>query len=197
VQAERRLPGGRLKAEELFGPIQAALTAKFGEGKWILATAGSSPYLNHALIAEKGADPAEVRRVAAAAARTVPRVVRVYTREQLLDGAATADTIARRISKSYHAQRSGDLEIVLEPYWLRSSAGTTHGTPYVYDAHIPLILMGPGIAPGAYHGAATLNDLAPTVATLLGVATPGGSAGRVLSEALAPVAAPSRPRGTR
>lgn len=197
VQAERRLPGGRLKAEELFGPIQAALSAKFGEGKWILATAGSSPYLSQALIAEKGVAPAEVRKVAAAAALTVPRVVRVYTREQLLDGAATADTIARRISKSYHPQRSGDLEIVLEPYWLRSSAGTTHGTPYVYDAHIPLILMGPGIVPGAYHGAATLNDLAPTVATLLGVASPGGSAGRVLSEALAPAPAPARSRGTR
>jgi hypothetical protein len=197
VQAERKLPGGRLKADELFGPIQAALTAKFGEGKWIVATAGSSPYLNHALIAEKGIEPADVRKVAAAAALTVPRVIRVYTREQLLDGSATADTIARRISKSYHPQRSGDLEIVLEPYWLRSSAGTTHGTPYVYDAHIPLILMGPGIVPGAYHRAADLNDLAPTVATLLGVATPGGSAGRVLSEALAAGPAPARARGTR
>jgi hypothetical protein len=197
VQAERKLPGGRLKADELFGPIQAALTARYGEGKWILATAGSSPYLNHALMAEKGVDPAEARKVAAEAARTAPRVVRAYTREQLLDGAVTADVIARRISKSYQPQRSGDLEIVLEPYWLRSSAGTTHGTPYVYDAHIPLILMGPGIVPGAYHGAATLNDLAPTVATLLGVATPGGSAGRVLTEALAPAPGPARPRGTQ
>ena len=197
VQAERKMPGGRMKADELFGPVQAALTARFGEGKWILATAGSSPYLNHALIAEKGLDPTDVRKVAAAAALTVPRVVRVYTREQLLDGAATADTIARRISKSYHPQRSGDLEIVLEPYWLRSSAGTTHGTPYDYDAHIPLILMGPRIVPGAYHTAATMNDLAPTVAALLGIATPAGSDGRVLSEAVAPPAAPARPRGTR
>ena len=95
-----------MKADELFGPVQAALTARFGEGKWILATAGSSPYLNHALIAEKGLDPSDVRKVAAAAALTVPRVVRVYTREQLLDGAATADTIARRISKSCVSMRS-------------------------------------------------------------------------------------------
>jgi predicted AlkP superfamily pyrophosphatase or phosphodiesterase len=197
VQAERKLPGGRLKAEELFGPIEAALSARFGEGKWIVATAGSSPYLNHALIAEKGADPVEVRKVAAAAALTVPRVARVYTREQLLEGSSTADTIGRRISRSYQAQRSGDLEILLDPYWLRSSAGTTHGTPYVYDAHIPLILMGPGVVPGAYHASATLNDLAPTVATLLGLATPGGSAGRVLAEALAPPPAPARPRGTQ
>lgn len=196
VQQQRRLPGGRLKSEELFGPITAALTAKYGEGRWILATAGSSPYLNHALIAEKGLDPAEVRRLAAAAAAGAPRVARVYTREQLVAGETMPDWIGRRVARSYHLQRSGDLEIVLDPYWLRSSNGTTHGTPYGYDAHIPLLLMGPGIRPGAYHATVALNDLAPTLATLVGVATPGGSSGRVLSEALAAEPAQARPRGT-
>ena len=69
VQQQRKLPGGRMKQEELFGPIIAALAGKYGEGKWILATAGTSPYLNHPLIAEKGLDPAEVRRVAAVGGR--------------------------------------------------------------------------------------------------------------------------------
>jgi hypothetical protein len=150
VQQQRKLPGGRMKSEELFGPITAALTAKYGEGKWILATAGTSPYLNHALIAEKGLDPSEVRRVAAVAASAVPHVARVYTREQLLSGEVSADLIGRRVARGYNLQRSGDLEIVLDAYWLRTSAGTTHGTPYSYDAHIPLVLMGPGIKPGAY-----------------------------------------------
>jgi arylsulfatase A-like enzyme len=86
---------------------------------------------------------------------------------------------------------------VLEPFWLRSSNGTTHGTPYSYDAHIPLVLMGPGIKAGTYHAAAALNDLAPTLATLLGIETPSGSSGRVLAEALAPMTAPGRPRGTQ
>ena len=98
VQQERKLPGGRLKPDELFGPITAALTAKYGEGKWILATAGTSPYLNHALIAEKGLDPAEVRRVAAVAASAIPHVARVYTRDQLLTGEVPPDQIGRRIS---------------------------------------------------------------------------------------------------
>ena len=197
VQQQRKLPGGRMKSEDLFGPIAAALTAKYGEGKWILATAGTSPYLNHPLISQKGLDPSEVRRVAAAAASAVPHVARVYTREQLLSGEVSADLIGRRIARSYNLQRSGDLEIVLDAYWLRGSAGTTHGTPYSYDAHIPLVLMGPGIKPGAYSMTSALNDLAPTVATLLGVENPSGSSGRVLVEALAPVGAPARPRGTQ
>lgn len=197
VQRERKLPGGRITSDELFGPIAAALTAKYGEGKWIQGTAGSSPYLDHALIAGKALDPAEVRRVAAAAAAAVPHVARVYTREQIIAGQVAPDVIGRRIAQSYHLQRSGDLEIVLDPYWLRGSAGTTHGTPYSYDAHIPLLLMGPGIRPGVYHGTVALNDVAPTLAALLGIENPSGADGRVLTEALAPRALPARPRGTR
>jgi predicted AlkP superfamily pyrophosphatase or phosphodiesterase len=188
LQQARRLPGGRLKGEELFTPIEDALRARFGEGKWILSTAGTSPYLNHVLIAEKKLDPAEVRRVAAVAAQSAPHVARVYTREQLLSGEVAPDTIGRRVLRGYNLTRSGDLEIVLEPYWMRAGSGTTHGTPYAYDAHIPLVFMGPGIRPGRYDATVALNDLAPTVATLLAIQTPSGSQGRVLNEILLPVA---------
>ena len=84
--SERGLPGGRMTTKDLFDPIQLALAARFGAGKWLMATAGSSPYLNYELIDKLQLDPAEVRRVAAAAAVKVPHVARVYTRDQLLRG---------------------------------------------------------------------------------------------------------------
>lgn len=190
---ERSLPGGRLTSKELFDPIQLALAARFGEGKWILGTAGSSPYLNYALMETLQLDPSEVRRVAADAAAKIPRVARVYTRDQLLRGQVPNDRIGTRVVRSYNAQRSGDLEIILEPYWMRQATGTTHGTPYSYDAHIPLILMGRRIKAGEYSQAVALNDLAPTISTLVGVEMPAASSGRVLTEVLRPVeAAPSR-----
>jgi len=189
LQQSRHLPGGRYKGEDLFNPIQDALTAKYGAGKWIVATAGTSPYLNDALIAEKKLDPVEVRKVAAAAAATAPRVARVYTRDQILAGQIPNDVIGRRIMRGEHLTRSGDIEVILDPYWMRAGGGTTHGTPYAYDAHIPLVFMGPGIKAGHYDGNVALNDLAPTLATMLSVETPGGSQGRVLTEMLAPAPA--------
>jgi hypothetical protein len=181
---ERSLPGGRMTNKELFDPIEQALTLRFGEGTWFLATAGSSPYLNYALIAQKQLDPTEVRRVAAAAAMRVPHVARVYTRDQLLRAEVANDLIGSRVLRGFNAQRSGDLEIILDPYWMRQATGTTHGTPYNYDAHIPLILMGRGVKPGKYAGRVALNDLAPTLAALIDVDAPAASAGRVLTEAL-------------
>jgi hypothetical protein len=185
-QAARRMLGGRMTSQDLFGPIEAALDARFGEGTWIRGTAGSSTYLSRALIREKQLDPVRVREVAAAAAREVPHVARVFTREQLLAGEVPNEPALQRVVRSYNEIRSGDLEILLEPFWMRSGSGTTHGTPYIYDTHIPLIFAGSGIAPGRYHDHAALNDLAPTLSTMLSVEIPSGSAGRVLGEILVP-----------
>ena len=192
----RGLPGGRMTTRALFDPIQQALTARFGEGRWLMATAGSSPYLNYELIEKLNLDVADVRAVAAAAATKVPHVVRVYTRDQLLRGDVPNDRIGSRVLRGFNPQRSGDLEILLEPYWMRQATGTTHGTPYNYDAHIPLILMGRRVRAGEYSDDVALNDLAPTLATLLGVEIPAGSVGRVLTEALRP-AVPERSGITR
>jgi arylsulfatase A-like enzyme len=187
---DRSLPGGRLTNKELFDPIQRALAGRYGEGKWVLGTAGSSPYLNYEQMDKLQLDPVDVRRVAAAAAATVPHVSRVYTRDQLLRGEVPNDRIGSRVLRGFNAQRSGDLEIIFEPYWMRQAQGTTHGTPYNYDAHIPLILMGRRIKYGEYSDHVALNDLAPTLATILGVEIPAGSSGRVLTEALRPSPAP-------
>jgi arylsulfatase A-like enzyme len=182
--ATRSMPGGRIANKELFGAIQTGLEAKYGPGEWLASTAGSSPYLNYGLIAEKKLNAEEVRRVAADAALAVPHVTRVYTRDQLLRGDVGDDRIGRRVVRGFNVQRSGDLEIILEPFWMRATSGTTHGTPYNYDAHIPLVLMGPPIKPGVYSDPVALNDLAPTLATILNVQPPSGSSGRVLTEAI-------------
>jgi hypothetical protein len=182
--SQRSLPGGRMTNKELFGAIEQALSQRFGEGQWLMATAGSSPYLNYTLIKQRQLDEADVRRVAASAAMAVPHVARVYTRDQLLRGDVAADVIGRRVVRGFNAQRSGDLEIILEPFWMRQATGTTHGSPYNYDAHIPLILMGHSVKRGAYRDHVALNDLAPTLAALIDVDAPSGSSGRVLTEAI-------------
>jgi len=74
--------------------------------------------------------------------------------------------------------------VITEPYYMYAAKGTTHGAPFHYDAQVPVILMGAGIKPGRYHRAAAVNDIAPTLATLLDVAVPSGSMGRVLDECL-------------
>jgi predicted AlkP superfamily pyrophosphatase or phosphodiesterase len=81
--------------------------------------------------------------------------------------------------------------MVPKPYWLMDSTpmgktrpyGTGHGTPYNYDQHVPILLMGYGIRPGEYYREVTPADIAPTLAALCGI-TLASRDGHVLAEAL-------------
>jgi arylsulfatase A-like enzyme len=65
-----------------------------------------------------------------------------------------------------------------------TGTGTGHASPYSYDTHVPVIFMGTGVRAGQYNEAAAVNDIAPTLATMLEIETPSGSVGRVLTEIL-------------
>ena len=184
VNAQRRMPGGRMPSGEITKAIQTALAKKYGEGNWITNSAEYAVYLNLDLIAQKNLDRAEVNRTAAAAALNLPHVFRVYTREQLMGGAALDDIVGRRVMNGYYVRRGPDVEVLLEPYWIFSQTGASHGTTFDYDTHVPVIFMSRGIRAGEYDGNIIPNDIAPTLATMLAIETPSGSVGRVLTEML-------------
>ncbi len=184
VSVERKMPGGRFGAKAVEKAMQAALEKKYGPGEWISGAFESANYLNLNLIREKKLDEAEVERTVSEALSVMPHVFRVYTRNQLLSGNVREDSVGKRVSNGFYPSRSGDIFVQLEPYWLfgGGKSGTTHGTTFGYDTHVPVIFMGPGIKPGKYYGAVAVNDIAPTLATMLGVEIPSGSVGRVLAE---------------
>jgi arylsulfatase A-like enzyme len=182
INQARKMPGGRMPPGIVRDSVQAALTKKYGEGKWIIGPSEHSLYLNLDLIREKKLDRAEVDQAAADAVRPISHVFRVYTREQLSSGAIQNDQVGRRVMNGYFERRSADVFLVLDPYWMFGAHGTTHGSPHGYDAHVPVIFMGPGIKAGRFDESIAVNDVAPTLATLLGIETPSGSVGRTLAE---------------
>ena len=185
VNEKRHMPGGRLSAEKMSLLINAALDQKFGPGagKWLVPGASPVlPYLNQALIAARKLDPETVERIAAQAARGLPHIARVYTRHDIEQGRMQKDEIGAAIDHSYFGGRSSDLYILPEAYYLFEQAGTSHGTPYDYDTHVPLIFFGKGITAGSYARKVAINDVAPTLSSILEVATPSGSVGQILPE---------------
>ena len=47
----------------------------------------------------------------------------------------------------------------------------------IYDAHVPIVLLGAGIKAGRYNMRVAVNDIATTLATMLDVEPPSGSWG--------------------
>jgi hypothetical protein len=184
VNVERKMPGGRLQSGVLRKAVEAALTDKYGAGQWLLNPSDAALYFNQDLIRQKKLDPAAVERTAAEAAWHTPHVFRVYRGDLMASGVAMEDQVGRRVLNGFYAPRSPDLYVLFEPYWLFGAKGTTHGTTFSYDAHVPVIFMGPGIKPGRFNQQISVNDVAPTLATYLDIETPSGSVGRCLAEIL-------------
>jgi hypothetical protein len=86
------------------------------------------------------------------------------------------------MARGFFAERSGDVYILMKPYVVYAGAGTNHGTPYSYDSHVPLIFYGWKVKPGSYTGRTGISDVAPTLAFILGVETPSGNVGHILSQ---------------
>jgi predicted AlkP superfamily pyrophosphatase or phosphodiesterase len=181
----RKLSAGRMSENAIATAIDKHLDKLYGEADWVIGKSGPLPYLDHQLITKRKLDPVEVRRKAAQTLRDLPHVLRVYTFDELASGRALVDHIDRRVANGFHAQRAADLFVVLEPYWMFSSSGTTHGSPHQYDAHVPLVFLGRGVKPGHHYGTVAINDIAPTLAAILGIEPPPGATGRVLQDALA------------
>ncbi len=100
----------------------------------------------------------------------------------------------RRIWEGTRASASGDIQIVTaEPDY--AGGGLSHAGPWDYVQRVPLFFYGPGRVPplGRVDRSATLADIAPTQAALLGFDFEAPD-GHVLKSALAPTTGQDPPR---
>jgi arylsulfatase A-like enzyme len=145
---------------------------------------GGEIYLSREALASKNVPIDLGAAVITEALRTLPEVAAAYTAEEIKELSPTT-TLERRVKNGYREERSGDALVVLRPYLIEGDElqGTTHGSPYDYDAHVPLLICGPGIRPGIYDRPVSPADLVPTLAALLGITDSVRTDGKVLFQA--------------
>lgn len=184
---EHRLGLGRVsKTTALADVIEQALSDAFGQDEWLEHVTHFYINLNLSTIKKHHVERATVEAVAAEAVVSVPGVLAAFTRTQLLTGNLPHTPLARKASNSFNSRRSGDVFLILDPYAVPVSEDThtAHGSPWSYDAQVPLVLWGKAFKPGVYTTRAQPIDLAATLAAALALSQPSGSEGRPLVEAL-------------
>ena len=187
--AERGLQAGRHDAPRFMLDANEALQKRFGTTRQLaVAFVNPSIYLDLEAVAELGLDITAVEQALAGQLTKVPGIRSATTRSDLLAGRFPDTAEARSVLASFHPRRSGNVLLVPEPFWYlsgdRYGSAATHGSPYAYDAHVPLMVAGPGVGKGIVHKPIALRDLAPTISAYLGIAPPSGSVGAVLAEML-------------
>jgi len=184
LSAARGLDARRLGLKKVLADAEAYLRAVYdphagpdSKTKWIESQTGQWVYLNHRLIESRRLDTGEVTRTLADFLAKQYGIARTFTRAELAREPDAYDAIGRRMRKAYHPDRSGDVAVILKPYWLAADplypTGTSHGTPYSYDTHVPLLVFGPNVKPGIHREEVVPAMIAAIFAKALGISAPG------------------------
>ena len=183
------IPAGNINLSDFpDDSVNARLTARFGVGSELIS-AIEWPYLslNHDLIAEQGLNSVEVAEAIAAELESIPGIFDALTTREM-NAVDKADYV-KFAANNYAEGRSGDIHLVVNPHWFVAdfdglSVASTHGSPWAYDRHVPIIFVGKGIPAARVDRAVSTTDVAPTVSALLNIGAPSGTTGHVLTEAI-------------
>ncbi len=170
--------------------LREKLGVKPGGPSLVAAVIESQVYLRNDHPALKGAAFVEAQRLTRDWLLSQPRVAAAITREQILSGGLNGP-LDRALRLSFHPRRSGDVLYCLEPYDIQGTIAATHGSPWDYDTHVPLLVLKQGqtsagvrVPAGRFRRRVSPACIAPTLAELLHVPPPGGCVEEPLFELL-------------
>jgi predicted AlkP superfamily pyrophosphatase or phosphodiesterase len=180
-----RIPAGVFPESSTEEALEKSLAAALGvSGDFIHEISNQQIWLNWGAIADLDVEPDHVASVIIEYLRMQPGVYDAFTREELMM-LPEEYPYAAETRRGFHPKRSGDIIFQLDPGWhsddkLFSKGGTTHGSPYAYDTHVPLLWYGWKVKPGVTFAPVDITDIAPTLAAMLRIMEPNGSTGKVI-----------------
>ena len=161
------------------------LTEKFyGSSLLIENMSNNQIFLNRDALEELGLDAATVAQKLADEMINYEGVYKVLTAKTLQNTYFTKG-ILHYVQNGYNQKLSGDIIMVPNPATIyKRETGTTHGSGYSYDTHVPMMFLGKGIKTGRSRDHVEIIDVAPTMANLLQISFPNSHSGVVLKQAL-------------
>ncbi|WP_017733719.1 alkaline phosphatase PafA [Nafulsella turpanensis] len=181
---DQKAPAGYFDQNSLAEEVEAFLQEVYGVAGLMEYATNLQFYLNHDLIYTSKLDLQDVQQTLAEFLRRKAGVAAVYTASQMQTEGYT-EGITQKLQKGYYYKRSGDVLMVLDPAWIDfANYGTTHGSGYNYDAHVPLIWYGWGVEEGVSFKRQHITDIAPTLSFMLDISLPNGATGEPILELL-------------
>lgn len=161
--------------------MNAFLSARYGQDSWVLGYTDGSLYLNHDVVYRHKKSLAEVQNEVANFALQY-RGVAAATTATAMRSTQFAKGAVALAQNGYNPRRSGDVIIVLDPerIELDSKRVAMSGSAYNYDRHIPFVVSGAGLAPQQVAERVSNEQIAPTLAALMGVERPQCSDSEVI-----------------
>ncbi|MFL5762519.1 MAG: alkaline phosphatase PafA [Bacteroidia bacterium] len=179
--ADMKIPAGYVKEWAIGDSLKKYLKSNYGD-TLVASFSNQQVFLNHKFIEDKKLFLPEVQQDVATFLMRFPEVSEVLT-ATTLNNTQFTEGPRYLMQKGYNAQRSGDVLVNYSPDYLEyfMPTGTTHGSPYAYDTHVPLLFYGWNVKQGSSVEPVVIPDIAATIAAMLNIQFPNGCSGKPIS----------------
>ncbi len=181
---DHKIAAGYFSSKDLRKAVKEFVAKNYGSADLIANISNKQIFFDYAALNAADVDQDELADDLKHFLVNYPKIAQAYTRD-MIEGGSFTGMIAKRIKNGFNPKRSGDVIYILEPATISySHTGSTHGSPYNYDTHVPLIFYGAGIKHGQTSAHARTIDIAPTITALLGINAPNAATGSVLTQVI-------------
>lgn len=182
--ADHHLPGGYLFLKSKMDGLRSACVAKFGKD-YLNTIENDNVYLTNAILGTEL--ETQVISFFKAEIAKWTEVKRVYTKEELQS--KTEENWQQMVASGYDKERSGELIFILQPGYLPKNAdtpgshkGTSHGSAFNYDTHVPVLFYGKDILQQEVFTPYEIVDITATLVHILDVQRPNTAVGKPMLE---------------
>ena len=186
---DQQLPGGYFFFEKPLKNLRDSCVQKFGFD-CILNESNNNIYIDKQKLKIKDINITVVQNYIKEQLKLISNIKNVYTAEEL-ENSEQADYWKNLVKSGYQKVESGDIIFTLEPGFLpyykdtkKNRQGTSHGSGYSYDTHVPLLWYGKNIPQQEVYRKIEITDITATLTHILNLAKPSMTTGEPILEIL-------------
>ncbi len=180
----QKIPSGHMQVAEMKSQFSEFLKYRYGTTDILKNMSNNQLFLDHKVIGNLDMHLDDVQQEIAFELLRFGDVDKVFTGYQMWQNEYTHG-IPNILQNGWHQKRSGDILLVQKPgFNSKPQTDATNGSNMVYDTQVPLLFFGNGVKKGETFSRTVVSDIAPTIASLLGISFPDGTTGRPIVKVL-------------
>ncbi|AXT20907.1 alkaline phosphatase family protein [Flavobacteriaceae bacterium AU392] len=182
-----KIPSGYVDSRAMSEKLSAFMQKAYGTSDLIenFSAGYNQIFLNRAKVSELKLNLEDVQEAIVNEIINYENVDKAYTATTMINTSFISG-IELVLQNGFNQKRSGDVLYVNNSAYISSgrATGSSHGTGFNYDTHVPLLFFGKGIKTGETMEKTRIIDIAPTMSALLGISFPNANTGKPIMRVL-------------
>jgi predicted AlkP superfamily pyrophosphatase or phosphodiesterase len=172
---DHKIPADYFETKAFVKGLKDRAKEVFSADSLILSYSNQQVFYNHQKMKEMDIPITVMDELVKNYALAFKGVANVLTTEQM-QHPLPQDNFSKLAQNGWNPLRSGDAVIQYMPGWMSyGHKGTTHGSSYAYDTHVPLFFFGFGVNQGVEVNEVDITQIAPTISIISSIAFPDAS----------------------